>query len=189
MATSSRQSAGLLVFRGDLPDLEVLLAHPGGPYWSKKDAGAWTIPKGEFLDDEEPLPAAKREFEEEMGSSIDGEFLELEPLRQPSGKMIYAWAVRGDFDPAAADEQPVRDGMAAEVWATAGVSRSRSGGVVLYRRGPRQDPCRPGTVPRRAARARHDLIPYACSSNSSENVRRCSRLPSITSVAPASSGV
>ena len=100
MATPSRQSAGLLVFRGDLPDLEELLAHPGGPYWSKKDAGAWTIPKGEFLDDEEPLLAAKREFEEEMGSSIDGEFLELEPLRQPSGKMIYAWAVRGDFDPA-----------------------------------------------------------------------------------------
>ena len=99
MATSSRQSAGLLVFRGDLPELEGLLAHPGGPYWSKKDAGAWTIPKGEFLDDEEPLLAAKREFEEEMGSSIDGEFLELEPLRQPSGKMIYAWAVRGDFDP------------------------------------------------------------------------------------------
>jgi predicted NUDIX family NTP pyrophosphohydrolase len=99
MATSSRQSAGLLVFRGDPPDLEVLLAHPGGPYWTKKDAGAWTIPKGEFMDDEEPLPAAKREFEEEMGSSIDGEFLELEPLRQPSGKMIYAFAVRGDFDP------------------------------------------------------------------------------------------
>lgn len=100
MATSSRQSAGLLVFRGDLPDLEVLLAHPGGPYWSKKDAGAWTIPKGEFTDDEEPLAAAKREFLEEMGSEIDGEFLELEPLRQRSGKMIYAWAVRGDFDPA-----------------------------------------------------------------------------------------
>jgi len=87
------------VFRGDLPELEVLLAHPGGPFWSKKDAGAWTIPKGEFLDDEEALTAAKREFEEEMGSPIDGEFFELEPLRQPSGKVIYAWAVRGDFDP------------------------------------------------------------------------------------------
>jgi len=99
MATSSRQSAGILVFRGDLPELEVLLAHPGGPYWSKKDAGAWTIPKGEFTDGEEPLAAAKREFEEEMGSPIDGEFLELEPIRQPSGKLIYAWAARGDFDP------------------------------------------------------------------------------------------
>ena len=88
------------MFRGDPPDLEVLLAHPGGPYWSKKDAGAWTIPKGEFLDNEEPLAAAQREFEEEMGSSIEGEFLELEPRRQPGGKMIYAWAVRGDFDPA-----------------------------------------------------------------------------------------
>jgi len=100
MATSLRQSAGLLVFRGDLPDLEVLLAHPGGPYWSKKDTGAWTIPKGEFLDNEEPLAAAQREFQEEMGSPIEGEFLELEPRRQPGGKMIYAWAVRGDFDPA-----------------------------------------------------------------------------------------
>ena len=100
MAPSSRQSAGLLVFRGDLSELEVLLAHPGGPYWSKKDAGAWTIPKGEFLDEEEALTAAKREFEEEMGSPIDGDFLELEPLRQPGGKTIYAWAVRGDFDPA-----------------------------------------------------------------------------------------
>ena len=100
MATSSRQSAGILVFRGGRPELEVLLAHPGGPYWSKKDAGAWTIPKGEFTDDEEPLAAAKREFEEEMGSPVDGEFLELAPLRQPTGKVIYAWAVRGDFDPA-----------------------------------------------------------------------------------------
>ena len=100
MATSSRQSAGILVFRGDLHELEVLLAHPGGPYWSKKDAGAWTIPKGEFTDDEEPLAAAKREFEEEMGSPVDGEFLELEPLRQPGSKVIYAWAVRADFDPA-----------------------------------------------------------------------------------------
>ena len=100
MATSSRQSAGILVFRGDVSDLEVLLAHPGGPFWSKKDAGAWTIPKGEFTDGEEPLAAAKREFEEEMGSPVDGEFLELEPLRQPSGKVIYAWAVRADFDPA-----------------------------------------------------------------------------------------
>jgi predicted NUDIX family NTP pyrophosphohydrolase len=100
MMTSPRKSAGLLVFRGNTPDIEVLLAHPGGPYWSKKDAGAWTIPKGEFLDDEEPLAAARREFEEEMGSPIDGEFLELDPLRQPTGKVVYAWAVRGDFDPA-----------------------------------------------------------------------------------------
>ena len=100
MTPTSRKSAGVLVFRGALPELEVLLAHPGGPYWSKKDAGAWTIPKGEFLDDEEPLAAARREFEEEMGSPIDGEFLELDPLRQPTGKVVYAWAVRGDFDPA-----------------------------------------------------------------------------------------
>ena len=77
----------------------MLLAHPGGPYWARKDDGAWSIPKGEFGDDEEPLAAARREIEEEMGHSADGEFLPLEPLKQPSGKLVLAWAVRCDFDP------------------------------------------------------------------------------------------
>ena len=77
----------------------MLLAHPGGPYWAKKDDGAWTIPKGEIADDEEPLAAARREFEEEMGHPADGEFLPLEPLKQPSGKLVLAWAVCCDFDP------------------------------------------------------------------------------------------
>ena len=79
--------------------LEVLLAHPGGPYWARKDDGAWSIPKGEIGDDEESLAAAKREFEEEMGHPVDGEFLALEPLKQPSGKLVFAWAVCSDFDP------------------------------------------------------------------------------------------
>ena len=78
----------------------MLLVHPGGPFWQKKDDGAWTIPKGEFDDDEDPLKAAQREFEEETGSAPpDGEFLPLKPIKQTSGKAVYAWAINGDFDP------------------------------------------------------------------------------------------
>jgi predicted NUDIX family NTP pyrophosphohydrolase/trans-aconitate methyltransferase len=80
--------------------VEVLLVHPGGPFWAKKDDGAWSIPKGEVSDDEEPLAAARREFEEELGGPVEGEFLPLEPIRQPGGKRVLAWAVRADFDPA-----------------------------------------------------------------------------------------
>jgi predicted NUDIX family NTP pyrophosphohydrolase len=79
--------------------LEVLLVHPGGPFWAKKDDGAWSIPKGEFADGEEPLDAAKREFEEETGIPAVGDFIALESLKQPSGKLVFAWAVRSDFDP------------------------------------------------------------------------------------------
>lgn len=79
--------------------MEVLLVHPGGPFWAKKDDGAWSIPKGEFADGEEPLDAAKREFEEETGIPAVGDFIALESLKQPSGKLVFAWAVRSDFDP------------------------------------------------------------------------------------------
>lgn len=97
-----KNSAGLLLFRQVSEDLEVLLMHPGGPFWAKKDDGAWSIPKGEFEDDEDPFEAAKREFKEETGAAPPtGEVIPLEPLRQPSGKTVYAWAVKGDFDPAA----------------------------------------------------------------------------------------
>ena len=97
----SKKSAGLLLFREVSGHLEVLLVHPGGPFWAKKDEGAWSIPKGEFEDDEEPLTAAKREFEEETGlTPPDVEVIPLEPLRQPSGKLVYAWAMKHDFDPA-----------------------------------------------------------------------------------------
>jgi predicted NUDIX family NTP pyrophosphohydrolase len=78
----------------------VLLAHPGGPFWARKDTGVWSIPKGELAADEDPLDAAMREFEEEMGRRITGTFLPLEPRRQPGGKVVYAWAVESDFDPA-----------------------------------------------------------------------------------------
>jgi predicted NUDIX family NTP pyrophosphohydrolase len=97
-----KRSAGILMYRRSGPDLEVLLVHPGGPFWAKKDLGAWSIPKGEFDEGEEPLAAAKREFCEELGSEphgafVDGAFLELGMLVQPSRKEVIAWAVEGDF--------------------------------------------------------------------------------------------
>lgn len=94
-----QKSAGILLYRLHNPQPEVLLVHPGGPFWAKKDAGAWSIPKGEFNDTEEPLAAAKREMEEETGITVRGDFIELAPVKQKSGKLIYAWAVSGDIDP------------------------------------------------------------------------------------------
>jgi predicted NUDIX family NTP pyrophosphohydrolase len=98
----SKRSAGLLVYRESAAGLEVLLVHPGGPFWAKKDDGAWTIPKGLIEEGEDPLAAARREFEEETGvAPPSGEVVPLAPLRQPSGKVVHAWAVHGvDFDPA-----------------------------------------------------------------------------------------
>ncbi len=93
-----RKSAGLLVYRKRGDDLEVLLIHMGGPYWENKDEAAWSIPKGEFKEDEEPLHAALREFNEEMGSPIEGDYIPLDPVKQPGGKIVYAWALEGDFD-------------------------------------------------------------------------------------------
>lgn len=95
-----KMSAGLLPYREAGGGLEVFLVHPGGPLWAKRDEGAWSIAKGEFEEGEDPLAAAKREFEEETGFAVAGETIPLEPLRQPGGKIVYAWAVRGDFDPA-----------------------------------------------------------------------------------------
>ena len=95
----AKTSAGLLLFREASGGLEVLLVHPGGPFWSRKDDGAWSLPKGEFEEGEDPLAAARREFEEETGTAADGEAIPLGSLRQPGGKTVHAWAVRGDFDP------------------------------------------------------------------------------------------
>jgi predicted NUDIX family NTP pyrophosphohydrolase len=95
-----RRSAGLLLFRRRNDGLEVFLAHPGGPFWAKKDLGAWTIPKGEYEPDEEPLSAARREFEEETGFKVAGEFIGLGAVTQRSGKIVSAWAIEGDCDPA-----------------------------------------------------------------------------------------
>ena len=93
-------SAGILLYRKRDGALEVFLVHPGGPFWAKKDDGAWSIPKGEYVEGEDPLAVAKREFYEETGSQVSGDYLSLTPLRQPSGKMITAWAVEGEVDPA-----------------------------------------------------------------------------------------
>ena len=96
----AKRSAGLLLYRRRNGALEVFLAHPGGPFWVRKDLSAWTIPKGEYEPDEEPLTAAKREFEEETGFKVDGEFVNLGTVTQTSGKIVSAWAVEGDCDPA-----------------------------------------------------------------------------------------
>jgi predicted NUDIX family NTP pyrophosphohydrolase len=95
-----KQSAGLLLYRTTNNNIvEVLLVHPGGPYWMKKDQGAWSIPKGEF-EDEDPLAAAQREFTEELGIPVpEGEIVELGSAKQTSGKVVYAWAVQADVDP------------------------------------------------------------------------------------------
>ena len=93
-----RQSAGLLVYRLRGVDLEVFLVHPGGPFWAKKDAGAWSIPKGEFEAPEAALDAARREFTEETGMTIAGPFVSLGQVRQAGGKVVHAFAAEGDFD-------------------------------------------------------------------------------------------
>jgi predicted NUDIX family NTP pyrophosphohydrolase len=92
-----KRSAGILAYRFT-HELQVFLVHPGGPFFKNKDAGAWTIPKGEILEDEEPLAAAQREFFEETGFSISGDFNELKPIKQKGGKLVLAWAIEKDFD-------------------------------------------------------------------------------------------
>ena len=97
----AKKSAGLLLLRLKSDTIEVLLVHPGGPFWRNKDEGAWTIPKGEFSEDEVPLVAARREFEEETGSKPpDGNYIPLKPVKQANGKLVYAFAVEGEFNPA-----------------------------------------------------------------------------------------
>ena len=98
---SPRQSAGILLYRILQNKLEVFLIHPGGPFWSGKDAGSWSIPKGEFSENEDALEAAKREFAEETGHNISGKFTPLEPVTQKAGKQVLAWAAEGDIDAAA----------------------------------------------------------------------------------------
>lgn len=115
-----KRSAGLLMYRRRSNQVEVLLAHPGGPFWAKKDLGAWSIPKGEFGPDEDPLAAAKREYEEETGVTPQGEFISLGEQKQAGGKVVVAWAVEGDCDPSMLKsnlfsiECPPRSGRIAE---------------------------------------------------------------------------
>jgi predicted NUDIX family NTP pyrophosphohydrolase len=94
-----KRSAGLLMYRRRNRDLEVFLVHPGGPFWARKDLGAWSIPKGEYVEGEPPLEAAKREFQEETGFAALGSFLELGAVTQAGGKVVSVWAFEGDCDP------------------------------------------------------------------------------------------
>ena len=95
----AKQSAGILLYRGRGPALRLLLVHPGGPFWAKKDLGAWSIPKGEYQEGEDPLAVARREFEEEIGSQAPArDAIELGELAQPSRKLVTAYAIEGDFD-------------------------------------------------------------------------------------------
>ena len=93
-----KKSAGILLYRVNNKNIEVLLVHPGGPFWKNKDEGAWSIPKGEFNEEESGLDTAIREFEEELGTKPSGEFIELHPVKQLAGKVVYAWALKGDLD-------------------------------------------------------------------------------------------
>jgi Predicted NTP pyrophosphohydrolase len=108
------------MYRHNGDSIEVFLIHPGGPFWAKKDIGAWSIPKGEYAEDEEPLAAARREFREETGFDVDGEFVPLAPVRQKSGKVVSAWAVEGSIDAATIEsntfsmEWPPKSGRQAE---------------------------------------------------------------------------
>jgi len=93
-----KKSAGILVYKYAAQEIRFLLLHPGGPFWKSKDIGAWTIPKGEIENGDDPFQTALKEFEEETGSSITGNFIQLNPIVQKGGKTIYVWAVEGDFN-------------------------------------------------------------------------------------------
>ena len=93
-----KQSAGVMLYRRVRGELEVMLVHPGGPFWSRKDAGSWSIPKGEFPESEDPLRAAVRELEEETGAVVDGALHPLKPIKQKSGKTVYGFAAERDWD-------------------------------------------------------------------------------------------
>lgn len=114
-----KRSAALLVYKRSKTGIHVFLVHPGGPFWAKKDLGAWSIPKGEFDDTEDGLAAARREFFEEVGQTIDGTFIALTPVKQRGGKVVHAWAVEGEVDAAAVKsnefemEWPPRSGRTA----------------------------------------------------------------------------
>jgi predicted NUDIX family NTP pyrophosphohydrolase len=95
---AKKLSAGILLYRFQSGHLQVFLVHPGGPFWAQKDDGAWSIPKGEYHDGDDLLATARREFREETGSEVTGSFRALSPLTQPSGKVVSAWAVKGDID-------------------------------------------------------------------------------------------
>ena len=106
-----RTSAGIALFRRARGSLELFLAHPGGPFWRNRDEGAWTFPKGEYTSAEDPLIAARREFREEIGLDVDGEFIDLGTVTQSGGKRVRVFAIEGDCDPRA-----IRSNTFKQVW-------------------------------------------------------------------------
>ena len=116
-----KTSAGILLYRFNDKKLEIFLVHPGGPFWKNKNEGAWSVPKGEFAEDEDPLKAARREFEEETGIAASGNFIPLTPVKLKSGKLVKVWALEKDIDPAAIKsntfslEWPPKSGKTIEV--------------------------------------------------------------------------
>jgi predicted NUDIX family NTP pyrophosphohydrolase len=106
-----RTSAGIALYRRVADDIELLLAHPGGPFWKNKDDGAWTFPKGEYTGDEDPLTAARREFREEIGLDLDGAFIDLGAVKQSGGKIVRVFAIEGDCDAATIQSNTFR-----QVW-------------------------------------------------------------------------
>lgn len=104
---ANQESAGILLYRRGEAGLEVLIAHPGGPFWARRDAGAWTIPKGLIEDGEDPVVTARREFVEEIGIDPGADLLQLGTITQKSGKTVHAWAAAGDFDPAELDSDVI----------------------------------------------------------------------------------
>jgi predicted NUDIX family NTP pyrophosphohydrolase len=134
----AKRSAGLLMYRWRNGQLEVFLVHPGGPFWAKKDLGAWSISKGEYIEGELALDAARREFQEETGFAAQGSFLELGAVQQAGGKLVSAWAFEGDCDPGelvsncCQVEWPPRSGRMIEIpevdrggWFSLGAARER----------------------------------------------------------------
>ena len=121
-AASNKQSAGLLLYRFKDSGIEVLLGHPGGPFWRRKDLGAWSIPKGLIATGETPLAAAKREFAEETGHSPRGKSVPLGEAKQPGGKIVHIWAVEGDWEAASLKTSMSELGMASQVRSASEVS-------------------------------------------------------------------
>ena len=146
------QSAGLLVFRRSGPGVEFLLAHPGGPFWAGRDEGAWSIPKGLVGEGEEVLAAARREFEEETGQTVEGDFQPLEPLRQPSGKIVHAWLVEAELDMESFRSSPFEIEWPRRSGRTQTASRKSISWLVRAGGGVGQDPARPGRLRSRGYR-------------------------------------
>ena len=154
MKGGPRRSAGILLWRTRADgELEVLIGHPGGPFFAKRDDDVWSILKGEYDADEDPLTVARREFEEESGHvPPDGTPVPLGEVRQKGGKLVVAWALEGDLDPAAASLEHVPDGVAAALGSHDRRARDRPGGVVRPRHGEDEAQGRAASVPRSVGR-------------------------------------